>query len=454
MGPYGHDASIQRGLQGTPDAVVCPDDAQAVADVLRWCYAHGVAVVPRGGGTGLAGGAVPAGGGVVVSVERLNGVRGVLPELGRMHVEAAVTTAHVSRLARENGLMFAPDPGAAASSQIGGNVATNAGGPHAFKYGATGAWVSGLEVALAPGELAWVGSNAPKDVSGYDLIGLLVGSEGTLGIVTAVHLRLHPAPASVLPAVVFVADLDAGQRLLAEILAGPMRPAVLDFVDARGFALAAGGFPGGLPGSDWFAHGRTAPPTFDAPMFLVELDGSHGAVAEQRSELAELLDSYGAQLHVQSDPAAFWRWRDGLNGVIAGVRGGKVSEDICVPTERLADAIRGVYAIGAELSLDACTFGHAGDGIVHATFLVDPSDPDELQRGLQAGRRALKLALELGGSITGEHGVGIVKRDFLGANWDAATLHAHMQIKAALDPKGLLNPGKKDPRGGAGLLRG
>jgi FAD/FMN-containing dehydrogenase len=202
------------------------------------------------------------------------------------------------------------------------------------------------------------------------------------------------------------------------------------------------------------AQGLTTPPVPDALLFLVELDGSPGAVAEQRSELVELLDGHGAQLQVQSDQAAFWRWRDGLNGVIAGVRGGKVSEDICVPTERLADAIRGVYAIGAECSLDACAFGHAGDGIVHATFLVDPSDPVELQRGLQAGRGALKLALALGGSITGEHGVGIVKRDFLGANWDAATLDAHRRVKAALDPKGLLNPGKKDPRGGAGLLRG
>ncbi|HXM86539.1 MAG TPA: FAD-binding oxidoreductase, partial [Solirubrobacteraceae bacterium] len=184
--PYNADLARRRGLVGRADAVALPGSAQQVADVVRWCYAHDVAIVPRGGGTGLLGGAVPCDGGVVLSLERLRRVRELEPALWRIYAEAGVSTRDVQRLARENGLFFGPDPGAAEQSQIGGNVATNAGGPHAFKHGATGAWVTGLEVVLAPGELVQLGGYGRKDVAGYDLKSLLIGSEGTLGVITAV----------------------------------------------------------------------------------------------------------------------------------------------------------------------------------------------------------------------------------------------------------------------------
>src|SRR5438309_8902828 len=191
--PYNRDCSRRRGLEGRADAVVLPASAAEVAAVLGWCYGHDVSIVPRGGGTGLTGGAVPTEGGVVCSLERLRAVRTMEPELWRMEVEAGVSTRHVQRLARENGLMFAPDPGASEQSQIGGNVATNAGGPHALKYGATGSWVMGLEAVIAPGEVVTLGGWARKDVAGYDLKALLIGSEGTLGVVTAVRLGLLPS---------------------------------------------------------------------------------------------------------------------------------------------------------------------------------------------------------------------------------------------------------------------
>ena len=369
LAPYRHDATIQRGLTGTPDAVVCPQDADAVVRVLRWCYGHGVAIVPRGGGTGLAGGAVPIEGGVVLSLERMRRVRAFVPELGRMCVEAGLSTAHVSRLARENGLLFAPDPGAAEQSQIGGNVATNAGGPHAFKYGPTGAAVSGLEVALAPGELASLGGATRRDASSYDLRGLLVGSEGTLGVITAIALSLPPAPEATLPLVAFLEDASAAQDAVLAILASGLEPAVLDFLDARAFAASAGSFPGP----------RELPE--DAFVLLLELDGAPREIAPQTADLEEALSAHGSFALARPEPAALWRWRDGLNGVLAGVRGGKVSEDICVPPERLRDAMDAVYAIGEELSLPACAWGHAGDGILHGTFLVDVSRDEELQRG-------------------------------------------------------------------------
>src|SRR5271167_385146 len=202
--PYNNDASRRRGVEGHAEAVVLPGSAEEVAGVMRWCYGHDVPIVPRGGGTGLTGGAVAMQGGVVCALERLRGVRELEPALWRLEVEAGVSTRHVQRLARENGLFFGPDPGAAEQSQIGGNAATNAGGPHALKYGVTGAWVRGLEAVLAPGELVELGGWAAKDVAGYDLPALLVGSEGTLGVITAVRLRLLPAPETALALVVFL----------------------------------------------------------------------------------------------------------------------------------------------------------------------------------------------------------------------------------------------------------
>src|SRR3954465_2170754 len=192
-----------RGLQGTAEAVVLPSSVEEVAAVMRWCYEPDVPLTARGGGTGLAGGAIPVDGGVVIGFERLNRVRAFDPLLWRMHVEAGVTTADVQRLARESGLRFPPDPGAAEMSQIGGNIACNAGGPHAFKYGVTANWVTGLEAVIPPGEVVQVGGPVRKDVSGYDLKALLVGSEGTLGLVTAAWLRLVPAPELELPVIGF-----------------------------------------------------------------------------------------------------------------------------------------------------------------------------------------------------------------------------------------------------------
>ena len=210
--PYNRDAARRRGVEGRADAVVLPGSAEEVAEVVRWCYDHDVPIVPRGGGTGLTGGAVAVQGGVVCSLERLRRVRELEPALWRIHPEAGVTTRHVQRLARENGLMFAPDPGAGEQSQIGGNVATNAGGPHALKYGVTGNWVSGLEVVLAPGELVQLGGWIGKDVAGYDLKRLLIGSEGTLGVITAVRLRLLPAPEAAIALVVFLRTPRGGLR--------------------------------------------------------------------------------------------------------------------------------------------------------------------------------------------------------------------------------------------------
>src|SRR6266536_2442928 len=302
---YLADQTEARGVRGRADAVALPETAEDVATIVAWCYEHGVAVVPRGGGTGYAAGAVPLDGGVVVSLERLDRVRSFDPLVWRMEVEAGMTTAAVRRTAREGGLLFAPDPGAAEQSQIGGNVATNAGGPHAYKYGVTGAWVTGLEVVVAPDALV-----------------------------------LH------------------------------------------------------------------------APEAAAEI-------------------------------AALWHWRDGVALRVDAQRGGKASEDIAVPLDRLGEAIEESLEIGAKLGLPAASWGHAGDGNLHTTFLVAADDPEEIRAAMRASEELFALALRLGGTISGEHGVGVIKRPWLERQLGPRAYELHTAIKRAFDPQNLLNPGKK-----------
>src|SRR5947208_9429696 len=244
---YLTDQTEARGLSGRADAVALPRSSEEAAEVVAWCYAHGVAGVPRGGGTGYAGGAVPLEGGVVLSLERLARVRSFDPTLWRMEVEAGVTTANVRRIARESGLLFAPDPGAAEQSQIGGNIATNAGGPHAYKYGVTGAWVTGLEAVVPPGELVQLGGPLRKDVAGYDLKHLLIGSEGTLGVITAAWLRLTPAPEAAWPVVGFFEGLRAGCGAIERVVGSGLPAAALEYLDGETMRYTGAGFPVEVP---------------------------------------------------------------------------------------------------------------------------------------------------------------------------------------------------------------
>jgi len=440
--PYNSDCSFRRGTVGHAHAVALPGSAAEVAAVLRWCYQHDVPLVPRGGGTGLTGGAVPTHGGVVVAMERLRGVRELDPALWRLFVEAGVSTSHVQRLARENGLFFGPDPGAAEQSQIGGNVATNAGGPHALKHGVTGAWVAGLEVALAPGEVVQLGGWAGKDVAGYDLKSLLVGSEGTLGLITAVRLRLLPAPELALALVAFMETREQGCAAIEALLAAGMQPSVLDFMDAHTLRIVAGAYPG-------------EPPPPQAGFALIcEVDGSREHALAQREELLELLGAppraaggaaaaQALAVHEPADARALWRWRDGVNPAVRAERGEKVSEDVVFPVERLSQGLERFDAIARAHGLRSCAWGHGGEGNVHATVLVDPASAAELDAAEAVGEELFALVAELGGSVAGEHGVGWHKRGRLAAQWPAPALDLHERLKRAFDPKGLLNPETK-----------
>ena len=426
---YVADQTAFSAVHGVADAVVLPADADEVAEVVSWCRERSVPVVPRGGGTGWAGGAVPLGEGVVLGLERLATVHAVDPLQWRMTVGAGVTTGTVQRLARENGLCFPPDPGAAETSQIGGNVATNAGGPHCFKYGVTGAWVTGLEAVLASGDIVRVGGSPRKDVAGYDLRALLVGSEGTLGVITAVWLRLIPAPAGSWPVAAFYADVEAGGAAVERLMAAGPVPAAIEYLDGATVALAGAGFPGGAPADAGF-------------LLITESDTS----AEDAAVLAEALeDGAVGGVRVVDDPAGLWRWRDGVGLVVTAARGGKLSDDIAVPVERLAEAVRRVGEIGERHGLESCSWGHAGDGNLHATFLVDPRDDLAVARARHAADDLLAMAIELEGTISGEHGIGVLKNGWLRRQWSPAAVAAHEAVKHALDPRGLMNPGKKVP---------
>lgn len=422
------DVTLQdaSGLRGRAGALVAPASAREVAAVVAWCYARDVPMIPVGGRSGYSGGIVPRpedAGAVAIALDRLDAIRSFDPLLWRMEAEAGVTTATVARRARENGLLFPPDPGAAEQSQLGGNLATNAGGPHAFKYGVTGRWVTGVEAVLAPGELVTFGGPVRKDVAGLDLRSLLIGSEGTLGIVTAAWLRLVPAPREAFPVAAAFAGVREGCAAIDAVLGSGVVPAAVEYLDGRCL--------------------RAAPPPFldaaaDGAEFLVVCE------AESARDRDELREALGADA-VAPPPAEVWRWREGVSIAVRAALGEKLSEDIAVPVERLAEAIEGTLAIGARHGLEACSWGHAGDGNLHSSFLFDPADDAARARAGAAAAELFALARELGGTASGEHGVGLLKAGQLSRQWSPAAVEAARAVKRALDPKGLFNPGKKEP---------
>lgn len=429
---YLHDSTEMQGLSGHADAVVAPADVDAMRSLVAWCYAHDAAMVPRGGGTGFAGGAVPEGG-VVVSLERLDRVRAFEPEFWRLAVDAGVTTGKVHRLTRESGLYYPPDPGASEQSQVGGNVACNAGGPHSFKYGVTRDWATGLEAVVAGGELVRFGGAVRKDVAGYDVRSLLCGSEGTLGIVTGAWLRLIPAPERQVPLAAAYPSNAAGVAALKRVYGHGLRSAVLEYLDAGALAASRAAFPAALPDQAAF-------------LVLAEADGRPEEADALARELEEALapDAVWRQTFATTaEQRDLWRWRSGVSFAVRGVRGGKMSEDVAVPFDRLDEALALGDEAGRAHGLMTCSWGHAGDGNLHATFMLDAADPQAVARASQAAEILFAGILALGGTVTGEHGLGLVKRDQLTRQLSAAELELQTAIKRAFDPKNLFNPGKK-----------
>jgi FAD/FMN-containing dehydrogenase len=413
LAAYGFDAFGASGERHLPQAVVFPGSTAEVAGVIQACGHHGVAVVPRGAGTGYSGGAVPKGGGVVVNLCRMAAVLGVEPEGMRMHVEAGVVTGAVHRRALQHRLYYPPDPGSATTCTIGGNVACNAAGPHALRYGTTADYVVGATAVLADGRVARLGEGGD---GGVDLLRLLCGSEGTLAIVTEVLLRLIEAPAFRSTVAAAFTDLE-----------------VLDGAALRAVART---------GVDAYAPDAGA-------LLLIELEGEQSTVvAELDVAMAAIAAGSPLEVETATDPAdqrRLWAARKAISAAVAAVMIGKVTEDVVVPRDRIAELVATVRRIGAEHSVPVVNFGHLGDGNLHATFLIDPRRPGDRQRGDAAAAGLFEKVLDMGGAITGEHGVGSTKLAHVERQLGPGSVRLMQRIKASLDPRGLLNPMTKVP---------
>jgi glycolate oxidase subunit GlcD len=419
-----------------PTAVVLPREKGQVARVVRACRRHGVPFVPRGAGTGLSGGAVALDGGVVIECSRLDRILEVNAADRYAVVQPGLVNAELSRAVAPLGLLYAPDPSSQAACTIGGNVAENSGGPHTLKYGTTTHHVLALELVLPDGESVRLGS--PTGFApGYDLVGAVVGSEGTLGIVTEITVRLVPVPEAVETLLCVFPDVVSACRAVGSIIRSGLVPAALEIVDRRTIdAVEASVYAAGLP--------RDA-----GAVLLVELDGAAPALPRQVAAIREHAAGAGAsRVEVARDAAErerFWRARKGAFGAMGRLAPDLYVHDAVVPRARLPEVLEQVCAIADRHRLRLANVFHAGDGNLHPNICFDRRDEDELGRVMQAGREILEACVAAGGVITGEHGIGHEKRNFLRLVFGEADLEAMCRLRAAFDPDGVCNPGKIFP---------
>lgn len=425
------DRAIDRsGLRpvGAPTEVVVARDVAEVQETVRRAAAAGTPLITRGAGSGLAGGAVAGEGAIVLDLSGLTRIRAIDPVDGTAEVEAGVITADLDAAARTRGLMYAPDPGSVGISTVGGNIATNAGGLRGAKYGVTRDAVLSVDVVLADGSLVRLGRPTIKGVTGYDLAGLVVGSEGTLGIVVAARVRLLPAPQRVATASAFFATLEDAARAVAAIAVSGARPAVLEILDgatlgaidaASGTALRAQGEALLLAQTDGFG----AAEEMAVVLAAVAPTATHHEWTEDAERAADLLSA-----RRQALPA--------LERI-----GRPLIEDIAVPRSRLAEAISGIRLIADRHGVPIFVFGHAGDGNLHPIIVVEPGEGDLPETAVRAADDIFALALSLGGTVTAEHGVGRLKREWARRELGEDAVRLHDEIKRVFDPLGILNPG-------------
>jgi D-lactate dehydrogenase len=420
-----------------PEAVLFPSSHADVAAIVKLANHHGFPLVARGAGSGNLGGALPVPGGVVVSFECMNRIIEFDPASRLMVVEPGVVTDDIDALAATAGLMYAPDPGSGAYSRIGGNLATNAAGPRCVKYGATRDHVLGLRAVAGDGRELSVGSRTSKYATAYDLSRLLVGSEGTLALITEAILKLVPAPETVATLRVCYAGNAAACAAVMRVMAQPVLPCALEFMDSRSLsAIREYGGAEGLP------EGTRA-------VLMVEADGGHDDVPRQIAALEKALEGDGL-LEIQSGFAAadikrLWTARKSLSLAVKNIAPLKINEDVVVPVARLANLVNAIDALGHHHRVPIVSFGHAGNGNLHVNLMVHPDDADEMVRARACRDALIEAVLGLGGSLSGEHGIGSEKRHFVDRELDADSLAMMRDLKRLFDPNGILNPGKKLP---------
>ena len=431
---YAADALGQGHL---PDLVVLPKTAAEIARLARLCTEHRVPLVVRGAGTGYTGGAVPTRGGMVVSLERMNRILEIDEVNLLAVVEPNVINGDLQRAVERVGLFYPPDPASLDSSSIGGNVAECAGGPRAFKYGTTKRYVLALEAVLPTGEIVRTGSKAVKSVVGYDLTQLLVGSEGTLAIITRVTLRLIPKPPVRTTLSAAFSDVRHAVDAVTRMIAQRVVPAAIELIDGESLRAVE-------------SHvGRAVVPAGCNAMVIVECDGAQAAVDEEVRLVEVVCHEAGASgwrramTDVERDDV--WAVRRQLSLALRATGLLKINHDVVVPRGRVPQLFDTIGELARELRLRIASFGHAGDGNIHVNLMVDRSDVDELARARQAERLLFERVVALEGSISGEHGIGFAKAPYLSIELSAEEIALMKRVKAAFDPAGILNPGKIFP---------
>jgi len=420
-----------------PDLVVLPKTADEIAEVARLCTEYRIPLVVRGAGTGYTGGAVPTSGGVVLSLERMNRILEIDEVNLLAVVEPNVINGDLQRAVERVGLFYPPDPASLESSSIGGNVAECAGGPRAFKYGTTKRYVLALEAVLPTGQIIRTGSKAVKNVVGYDLTQLLVGSEGTLAIITRVTLRLIPKPpvrvtlSAAFPSARHAVDAVTG------LIARRVVPAAIELIDGDSLrALAA-------------YLGRTVVPAGATAMVIVECDGIQAAVDEESRHAEDACREAGAtgirRAASEAEREDVWNVRRQLSLALRATGLLKINHDVVVPRGRVPQLLDAVGELARQYQLRVASFGHAGDGNIHVNLMVDKNDADELKRARQAERRLFERVVALEGSISGEHGIGFAKAPYLSIELSGEEIALMKRVKTAFDPAGILNPGKIFP---------
>ena len=419
-----------------PDAAVRARSTADVAAVLRACSEHGVPVTPRAGGTGRVGGAVPVRGGIVLATEGMDQVLGVERADLNVVVQPGVVLGDLHRTVEEENLFYPPDPNSWASCRIGGNIACNAGGPRAFKYGVTRNWVLGLRAVTADGTVLQVGKPTAKGVTGYDLAGLVVGSEGTLAVVTEARLRLTPKPEAVATLLVFLKDERAMEGVVTAALGRRLVPRCLEMLDRLALEIVKP------------QAGLDVPEGAHA-MLLVELDGDRDVLQAQVEDCGmAMLEAGAVDVLVaknESERERLWAARRELSYAMRRQAKNKLSEDVVVPRTRLGELVERCRALQDQHGIRMPSYGHAGDGNLHVNFLWD--EPDERPRVDAAIRALFESVVAMGGTLSGEHGIGVLKAPYLGLEQSDALIDVQRRIKDVFDPKGILNPGKIFPRG-------
>lgn len=416
-----------------PDAVVLPHSSEEVAKVMKYAFAREIPVTPRGAGSGLAGGCTPVHGGIVMDMKRLNQIVEIDGSNMTARVEAGVVLEKFQKTLEKRRLFYPPDPQSASVCTIGGNVATRAGGPRGVKYGTTGNYVTGLEVVLPDGSIITPGGKFVKQSVGYDITHLMTGSEGTLGVITGVNLRLLPLPEANRTVVAVCETLEQAAEIVAEIIARGAIPGMIEFLIKLAITVMNNYFSPPLP-------------TDGEGYLFMYFDGTQAQVEYEAQLVSDIChDMKAKEVRLIEDPqtaAVYWKARANVYPLIQTIFARATTEDITVPRNKLPELVRAVQAIAAAEGVMIGLAGHAGDGNMHPSVLFTEVNPDSLAKSKTAIDRLIQAGLGMGGTISGEHGIGAHKAEYLA--WELGDIQIELmkRIKFALDPKGIMNPGK------------